>query len=268
MKVLITGYSGFLGNFLCESLSKNFEIIKVNLRNIPEKNSSSFNIFLDQFLKADFIINCAASLKPKSKNDIFINQDFPCILAEYLKNKKKDMLFIHISTLNVIIEDRKDFYTITKKVAEEKLKNQNVIIIRLPLVLKKIKNVIQSTGNFKQIDNYLNFNFLPVYPMFFPGHIHNPVEIIKISNFIEKILFNKNNEYLIHNILGKEKKSLWDLFFEMAFNRKKKTLKINLILINKFMPSIIKNFFKKNSSFLQQLVIIDHSKFKEKKEYL
>jgi len=114
----------------------------------------------------------------------------------------------------------------------------------------------------------LNFNFLPIYPMFFPGHIHSPVEIIKISNFIEKILFNKNNEYLIHNILGKEKKSLWDLFFEMAFNRKKKTLKINLILINKFMPSIIKNFFKKNSSFLQQLVIIDHSKFKEKKEYL
>ena len=104
MKVLITGYSGFLGNFLCESLSKNFEIIKVNLRNIPEKNSSSFNIFLDQFLKADFIINCAASLKPKSKNDIFINQDFPNILATHLKQQKKIVHFIHISTLNVIID--------------------------------------------------------------------------------------------------------------------------------------------------------------------
>ena len=268
MKVLITGYSGFLGNFLSESLLKNFEIIKVNLRTIPKKNSDSFKLFLDQFLKVDFIINCAASLKPKSKDDIFINQDFPYILAEHLKEKKRNILFIHISTLNVIIENRKDFYTLTKKNAEKKLKNQNVTIIRLPLVFEKIGNVIQSTGNFKQIDSYLNFNFLPLYPMFFPGHIHNPVEIIKISNFIEKILLNNNKEYLTYNILGKEKKSLWDLFFEIASSRKKKTIKINLIWFNKFMPSIIKNFLKKNSSFLQQLVIIDHSKFEEKKEYL
>ena len=268
MKVLITGHSGFLGNFLSKNLSKNFEIIKVNLRDIPVKNSDSFNLFLDQFLEVDCIINCAASLKPKSKGDIFINQDFPSILAEYLEKKKKDILFIHISTLNVIIEDRKDFYTITKRNAEEKLKNYNVVIIRLPLVFEKIKNIIQSTGNFKQIDNYLNFSFLPAYPMIFPGHIHKPVEIIKISNFIEKILFNKTKEYLIYNIQGKDKKSLWDLFFEMASDRKKRTLKINLILFNKLMPTIIKNYLKKNSSFLQQLAIIDHTIFEEKKEYL
>ena len=89
MKVIITGYSGFLGNFLCESLSKKFEITKVNLRNIPEQSSNSFGLFFDQFLKADCIINCAASLKPKSKDDIFINQDFPSILTNYLKKIKK-----------------------------------------------------------------------------------------------------------------------------------------------------------------------------------
>ena len=104
--------------------------------------------------------------------------------------------------------------------------------------------------------------------MFSPGHIHNPVEIIKISNFIEKILLNKNDKNIIYNILGKNKKSLWDLFFEMASNRNKKTFKIDLILLNRFMPSIIKNILKKNSTFLQQLLIIDHSEFKEKKEYL
>jgi len=109
MKVLITGYSGFLGNFLSKSLSKKYEIIKVNLRDIPEKNSDSLEIFLNQFLKADFIINCAACLKPKSKNDIFINQDFPNILATYLKQQKKIAHLIHISTLNVIVDGRNDF---------------------------------------------------------------------------------------------------------------------------------------------------------------
>ena len=78
----------------------------------------------------------------------------------------------------------------------------------------------------------------------------------------------KNDKNIIYNILGKNKKSLWDLFFEMASNRNKKTFKIDLILLNRFMPSIIKNILKKNSTFLQQLLIIDHSEFKEKKEYL
>ena len=39
-----------MGNFLSKSLSKNYEIIKVNLRDIPEKNSDSLEIFLNQFL--------------------------------------------------------------------------------------------------------------------------------------------------------------------------------------------------------------------------
>ena len=50
MKVLVTGYSGFLGSYLCKNLSKKFEIIKVNLRDIPEENSSFFNTFLDKFV--------------------------------------------------------------------------------------------------------------------------------------------------------------------------------------------------------------------------
>lgn len=104
--------------------------------------------------------------------------------------------------------------------------------------------------------------------MFFPGHLHNPVEVAKISDFIEKILSNKDREYLTYNILGKDKKSLWDLFFEMASNKNKKTIKISLILFNKFMPNVIKTNLEKNSSFLQQLLTIDHSKFEEKKDYL
>ena len=268
MKVLITGYSGFLGNFLSKNLSKNFEIIKLNLRDIPVKESGSFDLFLDQFLEADFIINCAACLKPKSESDIFINQEFPGILAEYLHRKKKNILFIHISTLNVLIENRQDIYTTTKRNAENKLKNYNVIIIRLPLIFEKIKNIIQGTGNFKKIDAYLNLSFLPIYPMVFPGHIHKPVEIVKIYYFIEKILLNKKREYLTYNIQGRDEKNLWDLFFEMATKRKKKTLRINLILFNRLIPNIVKNYLKKNSSFLQQLIIIDHSIFDEKIEYL
>ena len=268
MKVLITGYSGFLGSYLCENLSKNFEIIKVNLREIPEENSSSFNIFLDKFKDVDVIVNCAANLKPKTKKDIFINENFPKILLDYLKKKEKKFFFIHISSINVLVNDRKDFYTITKKKAEKNLENQNITIIRLPLLYEKKDNIIQPSGNFKQIDNYLKLNFLPIFPMIFPGHIHYPVEINKISNFIEKIITNKNKERIIYNIAGNKKKSLWDLFQEMADYKNKKVLKINFKIFDKVLPNIFKNFLIKNSSVIQQLIVIDHTEYKEKKEYL
>ena len=177
-------------------------------------------------------------------------------------------LFIHISSINVLIDERKDFYTITKKNAEKNLEKQNITIIRLPLVYEKNNNIIQPSGNFKQIDDYLRLNFLPIYPMIFPGHIHYPVEINKISNFIEKIINNKNRERTIYNIAGNEKKSLWDLFQEMANYRKRRVLKINFRILDKILPNIIKSFLIKNSSVIQQLIVIDHTEYKEKKEYL
>jgi len=268
MKVLITGYSGFLGSYLCENLSKNFEIIKVNLREISEENSSSFNIFFDKFIDADVIINCAASLKPKTKNDIFINENFPKNLLDYLKKREKKPFFIHISSINVLVNDRKDFYTITKKNAEKNLENQNITIIRLPLVYDKINNIIQSTGNFRLIDNYLNLSYIPIYPMIFPGHIHYPVEINKIYNFIKKIINDGNIGRSIYNIAGSDKKSLWDLIQEMALYKKKRLLKINFKIFNRIMPNIVKKILIKNSSILQQVIVIDHTEYKEKKKYL
>jgi nucleoside-diphosphate-sugar epimerase len=268
MKILLTGYSGFLGTILCNNFLGKFEVQKVNLRHLPEKQSSYFNEFLDKFTEADVIINCAANLKPKTKNDIFINEDFPIILLNHLKKKGRKPFFIHISSINVLIDERKDFYTITKKNAEKNLEKQNITIIRLPLVYEKNNNIIQPSGNFKQIDDYLKLNFLPIYPMIFPGHLHYPVEINKISNFIEKIINNKNRERTIYNIAGNEKKSLWDLFQEMANYRKRRVLKINFRILDKILPNIIKSFLIKNSSVIQQLIVIDHTEYKEKKEYL
>ena len=268
MKILITGYSGFVGGYICKNLSKKFELIKVNLRDIPKENSSTFNTFLDKFLNADVIVNCAANLKPKTKNDIFINQNFPKIVLDYLKKKEKNILFIHVSSINVLINDRKDFYTITKKEAEKNLENQNIVIIRLPLIYDKIDEVIQPIGNFKLIDNYLNLGFLPIYPMIFPGHIHYPIEIDKIYNFIEKIIIDGNKGRSIYNIAGKDKKSLWDLFQQMALNKNKKVLKINFGILNKILPNIFKNILLKNSSFLQQIITVDHTEYEDKKYFL
>ncbi len=268
MKVFITGYTGFLGNHLCNELKNNFDIIRVNLREIPENDSNSLQLFLDKFLDADIIINCVASIKPKTKNDIFINEDFPIILLNHLKKKEKKPFFIHISSINVLIDDRKDFYSITKKNAEKKLENENINIIRLPLVYQKINDLIQANGNFKLIHSYFDLNFLPFFPMIFPGHIHFPIEISKVSKFIKEIITRKEKGRFIYNIAGSDKKSLWDLIEEIAFKKNKKLIKINFLFLKKFLPQFIRNILIKNSSIFQQLVEIDHTNYKEKKKII
>ena len=82
MKILVTGYSGFLGKFICDKFSKDHEIIKLNCRNINFKNKIEIENLLKNFLNIDVVINCAASLKPQNSNDLFINEKFPKLIKE------------------------------------------------------------------------------------------------------------------------------------------------------------------------------------------
>ena len=67
--------------------------------------------------------------------------------------------------------------------------------------------------------------------------------LIKINEIIQK----EGNLKKIYNIVGKDKKYLWDLYYQIASYKKKRVLKINIF---------------------QQLLTIDHSKFIGKKTTL
>jgi len=268
MKICIIGYSGFLGSYILKKLSKKFFIIKINLREMPEFDDKNFKNFLNKFNKSNIIINCAAVLKPRSKRDFFINQDFPKTLSLHMKKRKKKFLFIHMSTINVLIKDRKDPYTISKRIAEKKLLNTNTTILRLPLLIKEKNGFIQKGGNLSILFNYLNLNFLPFYPMIFPGHTFKPVTLDNIIKLINKIIFKKNKIKKLYNISGKNKKTLWDLFKEIAKYENKKIVKLNLNKFIQFLPNFFKESLKKSPNFLQQLLTIDNSKYTEKKTIL
>ena len=114
MKVILTGYSGFLGSNLCKILSnKKCQIIKINLRTKKKLNKRFIINLLSRYKKTSIVVNCAASLKPKTANDFFVNCHLPKVLEDFShKNKIK---FIHVSTLNILVKERLDKYSISKK---------------------------------------------------------------------------------------------------------------------------------------------------------
>lgn len=260
-KISIVGHTGFIGAYLCKYLKKEkFIIKKINLRNkIISKLPESF---LNEILKSDVVINAAASLKPKSPEDYYLNERFPSILSKINKNFKRKI--IHLSSINVLIKNRQDNYSLSKKKSEINLKKykQNLFVLRLPLIIQTVNGKIKNNGNLSYIYNYFKILKLPIYPMIYPGHIYSPVELIYVAKTIKDIIENKNNKKII-NISGVRSESLWSLSQKIAKIKKKKIFKINSLLVKKIIPNFLTKYIAKQDNFFQQILCIDHTNFKK-----
>ena len=113
MHVIISGYSGFLGSHLIKVLKKKNSVVKLNLRKFKYLEKQKIINFLNKNCKKETIlINCASSLKPKTKQDFFLNSKLPEIFCNF--TKKNNLKFMHISTINTLIKERRDDYTVSK----------------------------------------------------------------------------------------------------------------------------------------------------------
>lgn len=260
MRVCVLGYSGFLGSNLVNYLKKKkIKIVKVDLRSFFFLGNDYRDKILKFILRSDVVINCASSLDPINESDFFLNESFPEFLVK--KNLKYNKRIIHISSVNTLIKDRQDLYSISKKIGENKIKNmRGATIMRLPLIFKKNnKNEYMPNGNLIKLFKYLDLIYLPLYPMIFPGHKYSPLNIKNFLYFLEKKIFSKKINR-IYNLQGKKTQNLWNIFYDIAKKKKKIPFKIRINFNKKYVPNFIKNFLKKKNNFLQQLFSINHSK--------
>lgn len=263
MKIFITGTSGFIGNYLNRYLKKYFEIVSFDLRKINNLKTLNETKLLKEINSGDIIINCAASLRPKNKTDFFINSDFPYFLSKYLNDKNLHTKIIHISTVNTNVEFLKDNYSLSKKRGEELLKTENVIILKLPLIIQENNNkeLIQS-GQLSIFFKYLDLKFLPIYPMIYPGNYFNPIDIGKLSKFILSLINSEENKG-IYNLSGLNKFSTWQLFEKIAKKKNKKIIKVKTKLFTKFLPKILTKLVYKYNFLYNLIGNIDFEKHSE-----
>jgi dTDP-4-dehydrorhamnose reductase len=261
MKITVIGYQGFIGKELIKFLSKKHKIKKLDIRKIDLtlNNNQIIETLRDKIGNSRFVINCCANLKPRSVNDFIVNSKLPKLVQSSIQNLKHKAYLVHLSTLNVLLKKRMDHYTISKKRAEIGLKKNNTIILRLPLIINDSVDQKKS-GNLAILHKYLNINILPFYPMIYPGHIYRPILIADLCIFISMLIKQKKPNF-IYNLLGKKKLSFWDIFNNLAKSKKRKTVKVNTILVSKFL-SKFRNFnYIKNSNFFSQILSIDQSNF-------
>ena len=256
MIVSILGSSGFIGSFLKKKIMKSDKVNEINLRkiNLSISKKEIIKILSKKLVNSDAVINCCASLKPKTKNDFFINSELPFLIQKTINNFKIKPYFIHMSTLNIFLKQRTDNYTLSKKIGEKKLINTNTSIIRLPFIFSRNKNY----GNLKIMNDYLDYKFLPFYPMIYPGHFYRPIDINTLCSFIMSLLKSKNKKSF-YNLIGKKKMSLWDMFEVIEKKKNKKIFKINTNQLNKISNFDQRNKLIRNNDFLSQIFSIDHS---------
>ena len=140
-EIILIGETGLLSRALKDALLIQdipFIVIKITRKDNISNKKELYKI-LKKYLKnktSYILINCLASLKPKNKSDIYINENLPKDLLLY--PNKGDSFLIQFSTNNVLANQIKDSYTLQKKKAEEKIQaaiNSKYSLIRLPFLL-------------------------------------------------------------------------------------------------------------------------------------
>ena len=239
LQIAVTGAGGFLGNNIHQKFIKTYNVSKIKL-----KNKKDIIVFINNLKKKkyNFVINCAASLKPRNDWDHFINSRLPRIFNYIISKYSKKTKLYHISTINILNLELNDAYTISKRKAEHYLINTETVIIRPNMILSKKKE-----GPSKILHNYLEKK-LPLYFMFKKGNSYKPIKIDDFINELEIIISNNNNN-TIYNIQGESIKNIWDIFFDINKKYKKIIIPINISFIKYLFPQFVKRALNKSKHF-------------------
>jgi nucleoside-diphosphate-sugar epimerase len=227
LKILITGATGFIGNFLVkELLNQNFNISVV----LRSKNKYLLNN-VKQFIVGDFgnhpdfssclkNIDCVIHLAGKAhvidKNKASILEEFRKINTDLTINLAKQAKsagvrkFIFLSSIRVngnqnikpFLEsdtpDPQEPYAISKYEAEQGLlkiakeTSLEVVIIRPPLVYG-----VNASGNFGRLINWAQLKKPFPLPL---GAIHNKRSLVAIDNLIDFIILTITHKNAVNEV--------------------------------------------------------------------
>jgi dTDP-4-dehydrorhamnose reductase len=231
MNIGITGFSGFLGNAVTVACQqKGYKVIRIILPRTQEIKEVNYLHQLLEPLKLDAIVHTAVCRHPKTDLNEYFNAEFPASFEQCFRHLNNDCIFIHISSINVLMKSLQDRYTKTKRVAEQCLAGSNAIIIRPSLIWSW-----QGEGDAKRLEKLMSRQFFA--PMLYPGNLHLPVLVEDIAEKIVDLLEGKKK---IYHIFGDTACSVWELAKCVSRKYKKRLVPIPTLPDVFFLPKILR----------------------------
>jgi dTDP-4-dehydrorhamnose reductase len=253
MKILITGGSGLLGQYLNRTLSKNNDILTLYKTNVGNcKNYNSLNLDITDFagmknvfenFNPDALIHTAGFTRPEAcsednKKDVFnTNVEATKILSQLCDSHKAKLIFtstdlVYDGNIGGMLKENSfinpvSMYAETKIKAEKEIENifDNFIILRTSLLIGFGLN--HSVNNFHMMYNNLKEG---KSPRLFSDQYRTPFSLVNASEIISGLV-KSDVKNTILNFGGPERVSrveLGELLCEIAGFDKSLIEKINM----------------------------------------
>ena len=254
MKIAITGSGGLLGKYVFhQALAAGHQVISISFAHInSEPFLESVVESLTPLKECDIVIHCAAAKNPKSLFEQYLNTQVPHLIEQCIIEQHLACRLIHISSMNVVINELQDHYTLSKRKAESLLDPKKTSIIRPGLIWSPAHD-----PNIQKISAYLQNPYLP-HLMFKPGNWYSPIDPKSLAQFLVTQLENFQSHPQTLHILGLQKYSMWELIKQLADSQKVKLYPIPSSWFQ-FLPLC---FFIKHTNIgetLNQLLPIDRT---------
>lgn len=283
MRIVILGYTGFIGKAILESLAKNnfIKLICVarNIKKKPFKNPKikyikwdfeTFNSSKMIFLKnSDIVINCVGKIINNQNNIQKANVTFVKEFLNYININKIKIRLIHLSSISVYGENRinlnsskfisedsptnfTDFYSRSKLEADLLIQNNinDKLNKNFSYTILRISNVFGGeieSNLFKYVKMTLKYNFwirCSKKIMFNFVNVKDVAEVVQL--LISKLKVSRNKTYIVSDDC---KQSLVYENYQYYINKKIKIINVPKKFLKFFInllpwPKKISNFFK------------------------
>lgn len=235
MRVGVTGAGGFFGKALIDALDNaSLDVVPIKLPRTAEALNPDHLENLAAGLKVDAVFHLAAIRHPHDGHEFAINAVLPALLEAALRRARTDLQFVHMSTLNTVLPDRTDSYSISKRCAETALENTGAIIIRPGLIWSWRADAGGDPGRLRK---YLHRS-LPFHPLPFPGPLYRPVLAEQLASRLVQLLSDKMSPSVI-NVTGNRPLTVWQLATMASENTRARLLPVPTAFIEKSLPRAI-----------------------------
>jgi len=261
--ILVTGGTGFIGKYVVDILSKNFDLRLLVKRKNPLKFNKNISIFVGDITDkksvekacegVDCVVHLAAIIKGESGEKIYdVNVNGTKNLVEAsIKNKVKKFVFL---SSDYVLYTNNDAYGESKKECEKIVKNiNNYVILRLTSVYGKGNKIDWG----KIIKRVKNSNII-----FIPGNgkaLLQPIYALDVAQYVNNsILYDAGGTF---NLAGSSKATLNALIDTICKACGKKVIKLRIpLFMIYFVVRILETFFSKPFLRVSQIKNINRNR--------